>query len=136
MSHEGNIFVRRGGAKPAAYPTPTLYSRLRLHISQFIANALSSTFLILVVIWALSARLLIAIPRMLWGPGKPEVKAWDDERRWKKEKLVKDVRYYARSCGFDIVNEQVETADGYFLRMHRVICPERQHEKHSDGRGE
>ena len=29
---------------------------------------------------------------------------------------MNDVSYYARQVGFDIVEEEVETADGYLLR--------------------
>lgn len=136
MGDQGNIFARRGGAWPAAYGQPTLYSRTRLLISQTMANALSSIFLILVVIWALSVRILAAIPRYLTGQNKYEPRGWDDPHKWKKEALVKDVRYYAKSAGFEIINETVETADGYYLRMHRVVDPTRAHERHSDGRGE
>ena len=127
-----SIFVRRGGAP--AYHQPTLYSRLRLQFSQFIANALSSFFLILVVIWALSVRMLAAIPKVL-SPSIDEEKDWDDRKRWSKEKLIKDVRYYAENCGFQIINETCETQDGYYLRVNRVIDPQRAHEKHSDGKG-
>ncbi|CEH15442.1 lipid particle protein [Ceraceosorus bombacis] len=87
------------------------------------------------IIWALSVRILAAIPRYLTGQNKYKPRGWDDPHRWKKEALVKDVRYYARSAGFEIVNETVETADGYYLRVHRVVDPTRAHERHSDGRG-
>lgn len=98
------------------------------------ANVLSSFFLILVVIWALSVRLLAAVPKF-FGPNIVEEKEWDDPQKWKNEDLVKDVRYYAAKAGFEIVNETVETEDGYYLRVHRVICPERNAERRSDGRG-
>lgn len=125
-------FARRGGAPP--YSRPTLYSRARLFVTQTTANALSSGFLLLVIIWALSVRLLVAIPK-LFAPTIKEQKEWDDPKRWSKEKLVKDVRYYAASCGFEIINETVETQDGYYLRMNRIIDPQTTHRKHSDGRG-
>ena len=125
-------FARRGGAPP--YSRPTLYSRARLFVTQATANALSSGFLLLVIIWALSVRLLAAIPKF-FAPTVKEQKEWDDPKRWNKEKLVKDVRYYAASCGFEIINETVETQDGYYLRMNRVIDPQTTHKKHSDGRG-
>ncbi len=70
-----------------------------------------------------------------FAPSIKEQKEWDDPKRWSKEKLVKDVRYYATSCGFEIVNETVETQDGYYLRMNRIIDPQTTHKKHSDGRG-
>lgn len=125
-------FARRGGAPP--YSSPTLYSRARLFVTQTTANVLSSFFLLLVILWALSVRLLAAIPNF-FAPTIKEQKQWDDPKRWNKEKLVKDVRYYAASCGFEIINETVETQDGYYLRMNRIIDPQTTHKKHSDGRG-
>ncbi|KAJ9476214.1 Sterol esterase 2 [Pseudozyma hubeiensis] len=125
-------FARRGGAPP--YKRPTLYSRGRLFVSQATANILSSFFLLLVIVWALSIRLLAAVPKF-FAPTIKEQKEWDDPKRWNKEKLVKDVRYYAASCGFEIINETVETQDGYYLRMNRIIDPQTTHKKHSDGRG-
>ncbi|KAI3482036.1 hypothetical protein L1887_55351 [Cichorium endivia] len=125
-------FARRGGAPP--YSRPTLYSRARLVVTQTTANVLSSFFLVLVVVWALSVRLLAAVPKF-FAPSVAEQKQWDDPKRWRKEKLVKDVRYYAAQCGFEIRNETVETQDGYFLRMNRIIDPQTTHLKHSDGRG-
>lgn len=125
-------FARRGGAPP--YSRPTLYSRGRLFVTQTTANVLSSFFLLLVIVWALSVRLLAAIPKF-FAPTIKEQKEWDDPKRWNKEKLVKDVRYYAASCGFEIINETVETQDGYYLRMNRIIDPQTTHKKHSDGRG-
>ncbi len=124
-------FARRGGAPP--YSRPTLYSRGRLFVTQMTANVLSSFFLLLVVMWALAVRLLAAIPKF-FAPTIKEQKEWDDPQRWNKEELVKDVRYYAASCGFEIINETVETQDGYYLRMNRIIDPQTTHKKHSDGR--
>lgn len=125
-------FARRGGAPP--YSRPTLYSRVRLIVTQTTANILSSFFLLLVIVWALSVRLLAAIPKF-FAPTIKEQKEWDDPQRWSKEELVKDVRYYAANCGFEIINETVETQDGYYLRMNRIIDPQTTHKKHSDGRG-
>lgn len=126
------IFTRRDGAPP--YKQPTIISWARLQWAQFLANALSSAFLIVVVIWALTVRLLAAIPK-LFVPKVIQPKDWDEPQRWKKEDLIKDVRYYAESCGFKIINETAETQDGYLLRVNRIIDPTREHEKHSDGRG-
>lgn len=126
------LFAHRAGAPP--YGEFTWYRRIRFGLLQLVANALSSGFLILVVIWALSVRFLAQLPK-LFTQSPIDVKAWDDPRRWAKEDLVKDVRYYAKQCGFEIINETVETQDGYYLRMHRVICPERAKERHSDGKG-
>ncbi len=131
-----DIWAHRGGAPGLG--RLTFVGRVRLQIAQLIANSLSSIFLLFVVIWALSVRLFAALPAYLGlvaRKPKEALKEWDDAKRWKKEALVKDVRYYARSCGFDIVNETVETEDGYLLRMNRVIDPQRKDERHSDGRG-
>ncbi|KAE8223226.1 hypothetical protein CF319_g3721 [Tilletia indica] len=150
---EPDIWTRRGGAP--LYAQHSLYWKLRLAWSQSLAIILSSSFLIFIVIWALSIQLLAAVLRRIPSPLKrllvflgimaPQTGArlpkpswerdWDDAPRWKKEKLVKDVRYYAGSCGFEIVNEQVETQDGFYLRVNRIIDKESSHQRHSDGRG-
>lgn len=117
------IFAHRGGAPP--YGNFNLYRRIRFGFTQLVANTLSSTFLIFVVIWALSVRLLAQVPRLLaLSLGTTPRKEWDEPEKWSSENLVKDVRYYAENCGFQIHNETVETEDGYYLRMHRVVCPE------------
>lgn len=83
-------------------------------LSSFI---ISSSFLILVVMWATSVRLVAVIPKWIKGT-KPHVYAWDENAtHWEKEKVVKDIGYYARQCGYDIKDETVETQDGYFLRF-------------------
>lgn len=127
------LFVHRGGAAP--YREPTLYSRLRLQYSQLVANALSSAFLIVIVIWALAVRMLAAIPQIIAAGPAEEPRHWDDPGEWKKEKLVKHVGYYAKTCGFEIKDETCETQDGYYLRVHRIVDPERASKRHTDGRG-
>lgn len=134
LNHQ-RIFAHRGGAPP--YGNFNLYRRFRFAITQLIANTLSSTFLIFVVIWALSVRLLAQVPKLLaFSFSSAARKDWDDPDRWSSEKLVKDVRYYAETCGYQIHNETVETKDGYFLRMHRVICPETERNTAHNGKGE
>jgi len=77
---------------------------------------ISSTFLILVVLYASCVRVLTGTPK-IFKTTKPHVYPWDENaRHWKKEKVVKDIGYYARQCGYDIIDETVETQDGYFLR--------------------
>ncbi|KIM27300.1 hypothetical protein M408DRAFT_330180 [Serendipita vermifera MAFF 305830] len=101
--------------------------------NKFSSFWISSTFLILVVMWATAARLIAVIPKWFKGT-KPHVYAWDENaKHWEKENVVKDIAYYARHCGYDIKDETVETQDGYFLRMHRVINP--RHRPGPDGRG-
>lgn len=41
---------------------------------------------------------------------------WDDHAKYRKERNTRDVQYYAREAGFDIVDEEVETEDGFVLR--------------------
>lgn len=75
----------------------------------------------LIVIWALSSRGIQAGLRWIKG-GKTirEKRDWEDEERWKKEKVVKDIQYYARECGFDIEEQIVTTKDGYLLKVFKV----------------
>jgi pimeloyl-ACP methyl ester carboxylesterase len=54
---------------------------------------------------------------------KKDTFAWDDPKKYQKERYTDDVRYYAREAGFDIIDETVETGDGFLLRVHRVINP-------------
>lgn len=96
---------------------PSFLNNLNLFIKQTISFTLSSFFLILVVVWAILADISKRLPGWL-RPVEPVTFPWDDHKRWKSEKCVKDVRYYAREAGFEIVNEEVETEDGYFLRYY------------------
>jgi len=152
---EPDIWTRRGGAP--LYAQHSLYWKLRLAWSQTLALILSSSFLIFIVTWALSIELLVAMLRRLpsplraiavWVGALPPTntsaslasaddfdREWDDAPRWKREKLVKDVRYYASTCGFEIVNEQTETEDGFFLRINRIVDKENPPQPHSDGKG-
>lgn len=126
------ISTERGGQiKP-----PTLRSRIKLHWSQFWANAISTAFLLFIVLWALTQRSLQHIINTLLGKNRArEPRPWDNPEKWKKEKLVKDVKYYARSCGYDIIDQTLTTEDGYHLRVHKVIAPSQIGKLHSDGKG-
>lgn len=65
--------------------------------------------------WAFFHRLRKQVP--VWiRREQPIVYSWDQPEHPKKERVVNDVSYYARQVGFDIVDEEVETADGYLLR--------------------
>ncbi|KAK0522178.1 hypothetical protein OC834_006378 [Tilletia horrida] len=150
---EPDIWTPRGGAP--LYAQHSLYWRLRLAWSQLLALILSSSFLIFIIVWALSIQVIAALLRLApWPfsrvfialgllppeggvrlPPTNKDREWDDHKRWKKEKLVKDVRYYASTCGFEIVNEQVETEDGFYLRVNRIIDKEAQLGRHADGKG-
>lgn len=115
---------------------PTLRSRIKLFWTQLVANLVSTGFLLLIVVWALLARSIGYVISRLAGNSRPRKhRAWDNPQRWAKEELVKDVKYYARSCGYDIEDQEVITQDGYKLRVHRVIVPSQRGKRHSDGRG-
>ena len=120
------VATARGGP----LPVPTLRTRWRLFWVQLRANAFSAVFLLFIVVWALSARFLGALPYYVplhptfWrSRRRREAYEWDDSARWRGEKLVKDVKYYARSCGYEIIDQTVRTADGYLLRVHKVLSP-------------
>lgn len=102
--------------------------------SQALAVCISSALLISVVCIGLLMRLITYVPRSLFRPPRPRPN-WDDPERWKHEALVKSPQYYARNCGFDIIDEQVETKDGFFLRVHHVKCLEPDDELSKIGRG-
>ncbi|ORX35150.1 Alpha/Beta hydrolase protein [Kockovaella imperatae] len=119
-------------------PLPTrplsILAKINLFINQSISVGLSTFFLAFVVLWAMTAEVVKALPKWL-RPVKAKRFPWDDDRYWKKEgrKVSKEPKDYARQIGMDIENQVVETEDGYLLRMHRVIDPEAQ--PRSDGRG-
>ena len=115
---------------------PTLRSRLRLLWTQLVSNTISTAFLLLIVIWALVSRSLSSILETLSGKGKVRhPRPWDNPDRWKDEKLVRDVKYYARSCGYDIQDQEIVTEDGYKLRVHKVIVPSQRGRTEPGGRG-
>jgi lysosomal acid lipase/cholesteryl ester hydrolase len=117
-------------------PEPTLRSRLRLLVLQTWTNTLSAGFLLFIVVWALSARGLAALPSMLapWRRRKDFKRAWDQPDKY-RERLVKDPSHYAEACGYRIVHQTVETEDGYQLRVHKVIVPGRENAIKADGKG-
>ncbi|KAH8115772.1 alpha/beta-hydrolase [Phellopilus nigrolimitatus] len=120
-----------GGAR---WYRPSFRNRLMLHGSQVMSFITSSFLLGGVVVWALLADLSTRLPRFL-RPVEPATFPWDDPDRWKNEKCVKDVHYYARTAGagFDIIEEEVETEDGFHLRIHRVVNP--RHKAQTNGKG-
>lgn len=115
---------------------PTLRSRVKLLWTQTIANAISTFFLLIIIVWALASRATRYLSLHVRGLHKPRLpRPWDDPAKWEKEKLVKDVKYYAASCGFEIQDQEVITKDGYKLRVHKVIAPGQKNRVKSDGRG-
>lgn len=103
-------------------------------VAQITAAVVSSALLLFVVAVGLVIRLVGFIPRWLRRPPRRQP-SWDNREKWKKERLVKDPQYYARNCGFDIIDETAETEDGYYLRIHHVKClhPEPELQKIGNG---
>lgn len=92
---------------------PSIRNRISLWFTQSFSFIVSSFFLGLVVGWAL----LASFPTLIRDYRKDkEVFEWDNHEKYKNEKNTQDVRYYAREVGFDIVDEEVETEDGFLLR--------------------
>lgn len=119
---ENNRSSFKGSGEPLRVkpPSPHPVRSWSFLVNQCLAVLLSSGLLIGIVIIGLLSRIITYIPRALSRPPRPKP-IWDHAQLWSKEKLTKDPKYYARNCGFDIIDEQVETQDGYFLRMHRIV---------------
>ena len=137
QSHYGSSGTFPSTARAGPLPAPTIVSRFKLFWLQLFANAASAAFLSLIVVWALSSRSLTVIFDRLRGKQATERKRreWDDQKTYENERVVKDIRYYANSCGFDVVEQTVETKDGYLLKMFKIEVLGRKEVRHSDGRG-
>ncbi|MBW0463801.1 hypothetical protein O181_003516 [Austropuccinia psidii MF-1] len=59
----------------------------------------------------------------------------DRLKKLKKEKVTKDFNYYAQNCGFEIVEQIVETLDGYKLLVWKVIMKNRPELNLKGGKG-
>ena len=108
-------FVGTVHSHESFHPSPTVSSRVRLLATQTFSLIISSFFLTFVVIWAFFHRLRKEVPAWIRRE-QPKVYSWERPEYRKKEHVVNDVSYYARQVGFNIVEEEVETADGYLLR--------------------
>nr|CRX79276.1 hypothetical protein ls5931a1_00077 [Leucosporidium scottii] len=140
LSHSafGSFGTFPSTARSGPLSAPTLLSRIKLFFLQLFANAASAAFLLLIVVWALSARGLNASVAYLRGEvDVRQRRPWDTEeqrRRYENEKVVKDIQYYANQCGFDVIEQTVETKDGYLLKVFKVECLKKEARVHSDGR--
>ncbi|KAK4055497.1 hypothetical protein OIV83_000043 [Microbotryomycetes sp. JL201] len=141
LSHSafGSFGTFPSTARAGPIPEPTIMSRIRLFFLQLFANIASSGFLLLIVLWALAARALQATVRHFKGIREPrDRRPWQTdeyEARYRNEKVVKDIQYYANECGFDVIEQTVETKDGYLLKMFKVECLKKPGKIHCDGRG-
>jgi hypothetical protein len=116
MSPQKSSFVGTVHDPDSFVPPYGPVDKLWLWWNKLSSFVISSSFLILVVLYASCVRIAAVIPKMFKG-SKPHVYAWDEHAKQReREKVVKDIGYYARQCGYDIQDETVETQDGYFLR--------------------
>ncbi|CEQ42651.1 SPOSA6832_04487 [Sporobolomyces salmonicolor] len=141
LSHSafGSFGTFPSTARSGPLAAPTLESRFKLFFLQLFANAASAAFLLLILVWALASQGLHSLVRWMKriSPDRAR-REWDtDEMRakYENERVVKDIRYYARSCGFDVIEQTVETKDGYLLKMFKVVCLKKRMKIHTDGRG-
>ncbi|GAA5953078.1 hypothetical protein JCM10213_002630 [Rhodosporidiobolus nylandii] len=140
LSHSafGSFGTFPSTARSGPLAPPTLRSRVRLFFLQLFSNAASTAFLLLIIVWALTSQGLHTLVRWMKGvhPDRRR-RSWDTDEaaaQRKTEKVVKDIQYYARRCGFDVVEQTVETKDGYLLKVFKVVCLKKQGKTHSDGR--
>ena len=97
------------------YFFPSIGSIIKLWVGQTISFIISAFGLAIVVSWASFLRIWHGLP-YLFVRKDVKVHDWDKPEQWKHEKVVKDVQYYARAVGFDIIDETVQTQDDYLLR--------------------
>ncbi|KPV72130.1 uncharacterized protein RHOBADRAFT_39581 [Rhodotorula graminis WP1] len=133
----------RRTASAEAYSTLSLrplswWFRFKLFFLQLFANAASAAFLIFIIVWALSSRFVEAARRYVRGLNADRHRrVWDTDaarEARRTERVTKDIRYYALRCGFDVVEQTVETKDGYLLKAFKVVCLKKEAKVHSDGR--
>lgn len=118
-----------------ASPRPlTPFENVKLFLTQTVSVLVSTVFLSGVVIWALGVDTYSKLPTWFKKAPPKEKFPWDNDSYWtKNEKVSKEPRDYARAIGMDIEDQTVETEDGFYLRMHRVVDPKAK--KHSNGKG-
>ncbi|GAA6039115.1 hypothetical protein JCM8097_005333 [Rhodosporidiobolus ruineniae] len=141
LSHSafGSFGTFPSTARSGPLAPPTLKSRVKLFFLQLFSNAASTGFLLLIIVWALASQGLHYLVRFMKGshPDRRR-REWDTaeaQAERKRERVVKDIRYYARRCGFDVVEQTVETKDGYLLKVFKVVCLKKEMKTHADGRG-
>lgn len=102
----------------------SIKSNFWLWFIQTFSFLISTFFLVFVVVWAVTSSIWASFSALLRGTPRQEFE-WDQQDKWIGEKSTRDVQYYARQAGFDVVDEEVETNDGFLLKVHRVINPRR-----------
>ncbi|PLW14687.1 hypothetical protein PCANC_18350 [Puccinia coronata f. sp. avenae] len=130
----------RGGPLPEHTPT----RKLRLFALQFISHIIANSILIIIVLYALTKRLITKIIQSLIQTNqsqgnnkkmKPLAREWDHPHLFKHEKVTKDFHYYAKQAGFEIIEQTVETLDGYLLQVWKITKPGHDKFTLKDGKG-
>lgn len=127
----------RGGPLPEHTPT----RKLRLFALQLLSHIISNSILVIIVVYALIKRCLTkAINQLLQLPTqsnhhKKISRQWDLPHKFKHEKVTKDFHYYAKQAGYEIIEQTVETLDGYFLKVWKIVKPGQERFTLKNGKG-
>ncbi|EFP80426.1 uncharacterized protein PGTG_06382 [Puccinia graminis f. sp. tritici CRL 75-36-700-3] len=142
----------RGGPLPEHTPQ----RKLRLFALQLGSHLISNTILVIIVLYALLKRLSTKLSSSLSNfinslcqsteqQQKQQQKqqkrtrkfsrSWDRPEKFKNEKVTKDFHYYAKQAGFEIIEQTVETLDGYFLQVWKIVKPGQERFTLKDGKG-
>jgi len=130
----------RGGPLPEHTPT----RKLRLFGLQLISHIVANSILVIIVVYALIKRCLTKTIHQLLQPTQSRnhkkkknqfSREWDQPHLFKHEKVTKDFHYYAKQAGFEIVEQTVETLDGYFLKVWKIVKPGQERFTLKDGKG-
>lgn len=137
-SHFGSIAGVTFPSTPRGGPLPeqTFRRQVRLFVLQTVSAIVSNSFLMVIVSYGLMVRAFHNLSLIIFNKThQMKPRAWDDEEKWKNERVTKDVHYYAESAGYKIVEQTVETLDGYYLKVWKVIVPHRPEIHLPDGKG-
>ncbi|POW10141.1 hypothetical protein PSHT_08864 [Puccinia striiformis] len=119
----------RGGPLPEHTPQ----RKFRLFCLQLFSHTISNLILVVIVIYALIKRLITKIIATIIPSSsshhqehskkkkQEHPRDWDQPTKFKKEKVTKDFHYYAQQAGFEIIEQTVETLDGYFLQVWKIV---------------
>ncbi|KAI7937917.1 hypothetical protein MJO28_014837 [Puccinia striiformis f. sp. tritici] len=119
----------RGGPLPEHTPQ----RKFRLFCLQLFSHIISNLILVVIVIYALIKRLITKIIATIIPSSsshhqehskkkkQEHPRDWDQPTKFKKEKVTKDFHYYAQQAGFEIIEQTVETLDGYFLQVWKIV---------------
>lgn len=124
-------------------PDHTIRRRLKLIGLQFISAIISNLLLVIIVSYALTKRFIAHSYQSILNstphptiipssssktqntPSAPQpIRSWDDPQKLIHERITKDFHYYAIQAGFEIIEQVVETLDGYYLQVWKILKPQ------------